>query len=154
MQKITPFIMFNDQAGEAMEFYTSIFKDAKVLSTMPGPDGSVMGGTFEIEGQQFNSYNAGPHPNFKFSQGVSFMINVDTQDEIDHFYEKLSEGGEQQPCGWLADKFGVSWQVTPRMLMRLISGPDREKADRATQAMFKMTKIIIADLEAAAAKTS
>ena len=142
--------MFNDQAGEAMEFYTSVFKDAKIISTMPGPDGKVMGGAFEIEGQRFNCYNAGPHPNFKFSQGVSFMIHAETQDEIDHYYEKLSEGGEQQPCGWLADKFGVSWQVTPPLLMRLISGPDREKADRATQAMFKMTKIIIADLEAAA----
>ena len=151
MQKITPFLMFNDQAGEAMEFYISIFKDAKVVSTMPGPDGKAMGGTFEIEGQRFNCYNAGPHPNFKFSQAVSFMIYVDTQNEIDHYYDSLSEGGEQQPCGWVADKFGVSWQVTPRMLMQSLSDPDREKADRVTQAMFKMTKIIIADLEAAAA---
>ncbi len=150
MQIITPFLMFNDRAGEAMEFYTSIFKDSKILSTMSGPEGKVMGGSFEIEGQRFNCYNAGPQPNFKFSQGVSFMIYADTQDEIDHYYEKLSEGGEQQPCGWLADKFGVSWQVTPPRLMQLISDRDREKAARVTQAMFKMTKIIIADLEAAA----
>lgn len=142
--------MFNDQAAEAMEFYTSIFKDAKILNTMPGPDGKVMGGSFEIEGQIFNCYNAGPHPNFKFSQGVSFMIYTETQDETDHYYDKLSEGGEQQPCGWVADKFGVSWQVTPRILMQSLSDPDREKAGRVTQAMFKMTKIIIADLEAAA----
>ena len=150
MQKITPFLMFNDQAGEAMEFYTSVFPNSKILSTMPGPDGAVMGGSFEIEGQRFNCYNAGPPPNFKFSQGISFMIYADTQDEIDHYYDSLSEGGEQQPCGWVADKFGVSWQVTPRMLMQSLSDPDREKADRVTQAMFKMTKIIIADLEAAA----
>lgn len=150
MQKITPFLMFNDQAGEAMEFYTSIFANSRIVSTMPGPDGKVMGGTFEIEGQRFNCYNAGPHPNFKFSQGVSFMIYADTQAEINHYYEKLSEGGEQQQCGWLADKFGVSWQVTPPILMQLLSDPDREKAGRAMQAMMKMTRIIIADLEAAA----
>ncbi|MEO6051548.1 MAG: VOC family protein [Pyrinomonadaceae bacterium] len=150
MQKITPFLMFNDQAGDAMEFYTSIFKDSKIVSTMPGPNGKVMGGSFEIEGQRFNCYNAGPHPNFKFSQAVSFMIYADTQAEIDHSYEKLSVGGEQQPCGWLADKFGVSWQVTPPILMQLLSDPDRDKAGRVTQAMFRMTKIIIADLEAAA----
>lgn len=144
--------MFNDQAGEAMEFYTSIFPNSTIVSSMPGPDGQVMGGSFEIEGQRFNCYNAGPHPNFKFSQGVSFMIYAETQDEIDHFYEKLSEGGEQQPCGWLADKFGVSWQVTPPLLMRLLSDPDREKAGRVTEAMFKMRKIVIADLEAAAAE--
>jgi predicted 3-demethylubiquinone-9 3-methyltransferase (glyoxalase superfamily) len=150
MQKITTFLMFNDQAEEAMNFYVSIFKDAKIVSTMPGPDGKVMGGSFEIEGQRFNCYNAGPHPNFVFSQAVSFMIYTETQDEIDHYYEKLSEGGEQQPCGWVADKFGVSWQVTPPVLMKLLSDPDREKADRVMQAMFKMTKIIIADLEAAA----
>ena len=151
MQKITPFLMFNDRAGEAMEFYISIFADSRIVSTMPGPDGKVMGGSFEIAGQRFNCYNAGPHPNFKPSQAVSFMIYADRQAEIDHYYEKLSEGGEQQPCGWVADKFGVSWQVTPPILMRLISDPDREKAGRVTQATFKMTKIIIADLEAAAA---
>jgi predicted 3-demethylubiquinone-9 3-methyltransferase (glyoxalase superfamily) len=151
MPKITPFLMFNDQAGEAMEFYTSIFPDSNIVSKMPGPDGHVAGGSFELDGQRFNCYNAGPHPNFNFSQGVSFMIYAETQDEIDHYYDKLSEGGEQLPCGWLADKFGVSWQVTPPLLMRLLSDPDREKAGRVMQAMFKMTKIIIADLEAAAA---
>ncbi len=142
--------MFNDQAGEAMEFYTSVFKGAKIISTMPGPDSKVMGGSFELNGQQFSCYNAGPHPNFKFSQGISMMISVETQEENDHYYDKLSEGGEQQPCGWLTDKFGVSWQVTPRFLMQSLSDPDREKAGRVMQAMFKMTKIIIADLEAVA----
>ncbi len=142
--------MFNDQAEAAMNFYVSVFPDAKIVSTMPAPDGKVAGGTFDLHGQRFNCYNAGPHPNFKFSQGVSFMIYADTQDEIDHYYYKLSEGGEQQPCGWLADKFGVSWQVTPPLLMQMLSDPDREKAGRVAQAMFKMTKIIIADLEAAA----
>ncbi|MBP9663750.1 MAG: VOC family protein, partial [Pyrinomonadaceae bacterium] len=113
--------------------------------------GKVAGGTFELDGQRFHCYNAGPHPNFVFSQGISLMITADTQDEIDHFYDNLSEGGERQPCGWLTDKFGVSWQVTPTMLMKNLFDPDREKAERVTQAMFNMTKIIIADLEAAAA---
>lgn len=143
--------MFNDQAEEAMTFYTSVFKDGKTISKTSGPDGKVMGGTFEIGGQQYSCYDAGPHPNFKFTQAISLMIRADTQDEIDHFYDTLSEGGKQEPCGWLDDKFGVSWQVTPKMLMDNLSDPDREKAERVTQAMFKMTKIIIADLEAAAA---
>lgn len=153
MQKITTFLMFNDQAGDAMELYASVFPNASIVSTMLGPDGTVAGGTFELEGQRFHCYNAGPHPNFVFSQGISLMITAETQDEIDHYYDKLSEGGEQQPCGWLVDKFGVSWQVTPTMLMKLLSDPDREKAERVTQAMFKMSKIIIADLVEAAAKS-
>ena len=140
--------MFNDQAGEAMEFYTSVFKDAKIISTMPGPDGKVMGGAFEIAGQRFNCYNGGPK--FSFSQGFSLMVNAETQDEIDNLYETLSEGGKQEPCSWLDDKFGVSWQIVPPILMRLLGDPDGEKAGRVAQAMFKMTKIIIADLEAAA----
>ena len=115
---------------------------------MPGPDGKVAGGTFEIEGQRFNCYNGGPR--FTFSQAISMMIEAADQDEIDHFYDSLSEGGEQLPCGWLTDKFGLSWQVTPKILMNLLSDPDRDKANRAAEAMFKMTKIIIADLEAAA----
>ena len=148
MQKITPFLMFNDQAGEAMEFYTSVFKDAKIISTMPGPDGKVMGGAFEIEGQRITCYNGGPK--FQFSQAFSLMVRASTQDEVDYLYETLSDGGKQEPCGWLDDKFGVSWQITPPILLQLLSDPDREKADRVTQAMFKMTKIIIADLESAA----
>lgn len=150
MHKITPFLMFDDQALAAMEFYVSVFPNSRIVERMPGPEGNIMGGTFELDGQTFHCYNAGPHPDFAFSQGVSFMISTETQDEVDHYYEKLSEGGVQQPCGWLKDKFGVSWQVTPPILMKLLADPDREKAARVTEAMFKMKKIIIADLEAAA----
>jgi len=141
--------MFNDRAGEAMEFYTSIFPNSKIVSTMPGPEGSVMGGSFEIEGQKFSCYNGGDH--FSFSEGNSLMISAETQSEVDALSEGLSEGGEQQPCGWLKDKFGVSWQITPPILLTLLSDPDREKAKRVMDAMMKMKKIIIADLEAAAA---
>lgn len=143
--------MFNDQAEEAMNFYVSVFKDndAKILGTMPGPGGKVMGGSFEIAGQRFICYNGGP--TFRFEQGFSLMVDAETQDEIDYLYETLSDGGEQQPCSWLVDKFGVSWQIVPPVLLRLLSDPDSEKAGRVAQAMFKMTKIIIADLEAAAA---
>jgi predicted 3-demethylubiquinone-9 3-methyltransferase (glyoxalase superfamily) len=141
--------MFNDQAGEAMEFYTSVFPNSKITSTMPGPDGKVMGGSFEIEGQRFMCHNGGP--SFRFEQGISLMVSAETQDEIDHLYDSLSEGGKQQPCAWLVDRFGVSWQVVPPILLRLLGDPDREKAGRVAQAMFRMTKIIIADLEAAAA---
>ena len=140
--------MFNNGAEEAMKFYTSVFKDSRITGTLPGPDGGVMGGGFEIEGQSFYAYNGGPY--FKFSQGISLMVRAETQDEIDHLYESLSEGGEQQPCSWLVDKFGVSWQIVPPILMQLLGDPDREKAGRVMQAMMKMTKIIIADLEAAA----
>lgn len=149
MQKITTFLMYNDQAEEAMNFYVSIFKDAKIVSTMPGPDGKVMGGTFELAGQQFKCFNGGPK--FKFEQGFSLMVSADTQEEVDHLYDSLSAGGKQEPCGWLDDKFGVSWQITPPILLKLLFDPDREKANRVMQAMFKMKKIIIADLEAAAA---
>jgi predicted 3-demethylubiquinone-9 3-methyltransferase (glyoxalase superfamily) len=148
MQKITPFLMFNDRAGEAMEFYTSIFKDSKIVSTMPGPDGKVMGGSIEIEGQRINCFDGGPK--FSFSQGISLMVRAETQEEVNHLYDTLSEGGKQEPCGWLDDKFGVSWQIVPPILMQLLADPDREKAGRVMNAMFKMTKIIIADLEAAA----
>jgi len=142
--------MFNDQAEDAMNFYTSVFKDGKIISTIPGPEGRVMGGTFEIAGQRYMCYSAGPHPQFKFTQAISLMVRADTQEEIDYLYDTLSEGGKQEPCGWLDDKFGVSWQITPQMLLDNLTDPDREKANRVTQAMFRMTKIIIADLEAAA----
>jgi predicted 3-demethylubiquinone-9 3-methyltransferase (glyoxalase superfamily) len=149
MQKITTFLMYNDQAEEAMNFYTSVFKDGRIINKIPGPDSKIMGGTFEIGAQQFMCYNGGP--TFHFSQGFSLMVLADTQEEIDYLYEGLSEGGKQQPCGWLDDKFGVSWQITPPILLQMLTDPDREKADRVMQAMFKMTKIVIADLEAAAA---
>jgi len=141
--------MFNDQAEEAMNFYTSLFDDGKIVSTMPGPGGSVMGGTFEIAGQSFKCFNGGP--TFKFEQGFSLIVNAETQEEIDYLYDSLAEGGEKQPCSWVVDKFGVSWQIVPPILLKLLFDPDREKAARVTEAMFKMHKIIIKDLEAAAA---
>lgn len=148
MQKITPFLMFNTGAGDAMTFYTSVFKDSKILSKMPGPNGSVMGGTIEIEGQKIHTFNGGPH--FSFSQGISLFVNCETQSEIDEKYEKLSDGGEKQPCGWVLDKFGVSWQIIPPILGELLGDKDREKAGRVLQAMLKMHKIVIQDLKDAA----
>ncbi|HMT07100.1 MAG TPA: VOC family protein [Pyrinomonadaceae bacterium] len=150
-QKVTTFIMFNDQSEAAMNLYASIIPNCSIVSTFPGPDGGVAGGSFEIEGQRFLCYNAGPHPNFAMSSAFSLMIEANTQEEIDALYDGLSEGGEQQPCGWLVDKFGLSWQITPKYLMDNLNHPDRERSMRVTQAMFKMTKIIIADLKAAAA---
>jgi predicted 3-demethylubiquinone-9 3-methyltransferase (glyoxalase superfamily) len=140
--------MFQDGAEEAMNFYVSIFKNAKILSTMPGANGTAMGGSFELDGQKFSAFNGGPH--FSFSQGISQFVSCDTQDEIDYFYDKLSEGGEKQPCGWLTDKFGVSWQIIPPILGELLGDKDREKADRVMQAMFKMNKINIQELKDAA----
>lgn len=149
-QKITPFLMFNDQAAEAMEFYVSLFPNSRIVSTLPAPDGSTAGGSFELNGQRLMCYNGGPK--FKFEQGLSLMYSAETQDEIDHIYEGLADGGgEAQPCSWVVDKFGVSWQIVPPILLELLGGPDHEKAGRVAQAMSKMTKIIIADLEAAAA---
>ena len=148
MQKLTTFLMFSEGAHEAMEYYTSVFKDGKITGTLPGPDGTPMGGTFEILGQEFKCFNGGPH--FTFSQGTSLFISADSQDEIDYYYETLSDGGEKQPCGWLTDKFGVSWQVVPPMLLELMNDPDREKSHRAMNAMFGMKKLDIAALEAAA----
>lgn len=148
MQKITTFLMFEDRAAEAMDFYVSIFKNGRIISTMSTPDGKVAGGMFELEGFLFMCYNGGPQ--FSFSEGMSQMISCESQEEIDHYYDRLSEGGSTQPCGWLRDKFGVSWQVIPPILTELLSDPDREKSGRAAQAMFKMNKIIIADLKAAA----
>ena len=141
--------MFNDQSEEAMNFYSSVIPNCRIVATIPGPDGKVAGGTFEIEGQRFNCYNAGDHPDFRFTQGISLMIEANTQDEIDRLYDGLSDGGLKQPCGWVKDQFGVSWQITPRMLMQNLSDPDREKSKRVFEAMMKMHKIIIADLDKA-----
>ena len=137
--------MFNDGAGEAMEFYCSVFKNSKILSSMPGPDGKPMGGKIEIDGREIMTFNGGP--NFSFSEGNSFFVNAETQEEVDHLYDSLSEGGEKQPCGWLKDKFGVSWQIIPPQLIKYMGDPDREKANRVLQAMFKMHKIDIQALE-------
>jgi len=149
MQKITTFLMFKEGAGEAMDFYTTVFKNSRIINRMPGPGGTVMGGAFELEGQEFKCFNGGPH--FSFAPGMSQFISCDTQDEIDYYYDKLSDGGEQQPCGWLIDKFGVSWQVIPPILGKYLGDPDREKAGRVMQAMLQMKKIDIQALEDAAA---
>jgi predicted 3-demethylubiquinone-9 3-methyltransferase (glyoxalase superfamily) len=147
MQKISTFLMFNDKAGAAMDFYLSVFKNSEMKSRMPGPGGTVMGGTIEIEGQEILTFNGGPH--FAFSQGISLFVKAVTQDEIDYLYEKLSEGGEKQPCGWLVDRFGVSWQIVPPILGELLGDKDREKAGRVLQAMLKMHKMDIKALQAA-----
>ncbi|MBX7053916.1 MAG: VOC family protein [Pyrinomonadaceae bacterium] len=149
-QKVTTFLMYEKNCHEAMQFYASVIPNCRIVSTMPGPNGGVAGGTFEIDGQRFYCYDVGPHPHFVFTSAISLMIEANTQDEIDLLYEGLSEGGEQQPCGWVVDKYGLSWQITPRYLMENLTHPDRERSKRVTEAMFKMTKIIIADLEAAA----
>ena len=146
MQKITPFLWFDGSAEEAMNFYLSVFKNSKQVSAMPGPGGTVMGVTFELDGLEFIGLNAGPM--FKFNEAVSFFIKADTQEEIDYYWQRLTaDGGEESMCGWLKDKFGLSWQVVPSVLGELLGHPDRERAGRAMQAMLKMKKIIIADLE-------
>ena len=155
-QKITPFLWFNNNAEEAMEFYAGIFKNAsfKILSRWGkgsmGPEGSVMSATFELEGQKFMALNGGPM--FKFTEAISFFINCSTQEEVDMFWEKLSAGGTKSQCGWLKDKFGLSWQVVPVQLGELLNQKDPAAAQRVMQAMMKMNKIIIADLENAAAQ--
>jgi len=147
MQKITPFLWFDNNLQEAMKFYTSIFKNSKVISPIPGPGGTLMGATFELEGQQFMGLNGGPM--FKFTEAISMYINCETQEEIDTLWEKLSEGGSKSRCGWLKDKYGLSWQVVPPILGKLLADKDREKAGRVMNAMMLMNKIIIADLQKA-----
>jgi predicted 3-demethylubiquinone-9 3-methyltransferase (glyoxalase superfamily) len=137
MKKVTPFLMFDNNAEEAMKFYVSIFKNSKIVDR----------GTFEIDGQQFLVYNGGPY--FKFSEGISLFINCDTQQEVDELWEKLSADGAKSQCGWVKDKFGVSWQVVPSVLMKLLNDPDPAKSKRVMDAMLKMNKIIIKDLEKA-----
>ena len=157
MQKITPFLWFDGNAEEAMNFYTSIFRNAKVGSisrygeTGPGPAGSVLTASFELEGLQFTALNGGPH--FKFNEAISLMVDCETQEEVDYFWEKLSAGGDEraQQCGWLKDKFGVSWQIVPTALPKLLGHPDRAKANRVMQAMLQMKKLDVAALERAAA---
>ena len=156
MQKITPFLWFDNQAEEAAKFYTSIFKNSKIVSVSrygeagPGPKGTVMIATFQLEGQEFVALNGGPH--FKFTEAISFVINCKTQEEVDHFWKKLSEGGEQSRCGWLKDKYGVSWQVVPTVLGELLRDKDAEKSKRVMQAMLKMDKLDIKKLQQAYAK--
>jgi predicted 3-demethylubiquinone-9 3-methyltransferase (glyoxalase superfamily) len=137
MKKVTPFLMFDNNAEEAMEFYVSIFKNSKIIDN----------GTFEIDGQQFLVFNGGPY--FKFSEGISLFINCDTQQEVDELWEKLSVGGGKSQCGWVKDKFGVSWQVVPSVLRKMLNDPDPVKSKRVMDVMLKMNKIIIKDLEKA-----
>lgn len=150
MQGITPFLWFNDDAEEAIDFYVSLFPDARILSMNRlegGPTGSVVSASFELQGQQFMAINGGPM--YTFSEATSFLVSCDTQQEIDHLWEKLSEGGEKQQCGWLRDRFGVTWQIVPAVLGQLIGGSDPAKAKRATEAMLQMQKLDIAALQRA-----
>ena len=147
MQKITPFLWFDDQAEEAMNFYVSVFKNSKILSVSPEPNGKAFTVTFELDGQEFIALNGGP--NFKFTEAISFFVNCETQAEVDELWEKLSAGGEEGQCGWLKDKYGLSWQIVPSTLGELMSDPDPAKSQRVMQAMLKMKKIDIAGLQQA-----
>jgi predicted 3-demethylubiquinone-9 3-methyltransferase (glyoxalase superfamily) len=154
MQRITPFLWFNDQAEEAANFYVSIFKNSKVVRISrngeggPGPKGSVMSTTFQLDGQEFYALNGGPM--FTFTPAISFFIHCETQEEIDDFWEKLSAGGKQERCGWLKDKFGLSWQVVPSILGKLLQDPDPSKSKRVMTAMLAMNKLDIKGLQQAA----
>jgi predicted 3-demethylubiquinone-9 3-methyltransferase (glyoxalase superfamily) len=154
MPKITTFLTFNDQAEEAVSFYTSVFKSSKILTTTryreggPGPKGSLMTASFQLDGQEFVALNGGPM--FTFAMGVSLLVNCETQEEVDYFWEKLSEGGTKQPCGWLQDRFGLSWQVVPIILPKLLADQDARKAQRVMNAMMGMKKLDIAGIERAA----
>jgi len=149
MQKISPFLWFDTQAEEAARFYTSIFKNSRIVSTMPGPNGGVMGVDFELEGQRFKALNGGPQ--FKFTPAISLFVSCETQQEVDELWEKLSAGGQEERCGWLKDKFGLSWQIIPTILGDLLSHKDPTKARNAMNAMMQMGKIDIEGLKRAVA---
>jgi predicted 3-demethylubiquinone-9 3-methyltransferase (glyoxalase superfamily) len=152
-QKITTCLWFDNNAEQAIDFYLSIFKDSKLVSVTrcgdhgPGPKGSLLAATFEIEGQELSVINGGPA--FKLSEAVSLVVNCETQEEVDTLWNKLGDGGEHQQCGWLKDKFGLSWQVIPNVLFEMLQDPDRERADRVMQAMLQMKKIDIGQLREA-----
>ena len=153
MKKITPFLWFDSNAEEAMNFYISIFKNSKALSVArygdagPGPKGTVMVASFELNGQKFTALNGGPR--FKFTEAISFVIDCQSQEEVDHYWNSLSEGGEESMCGWLKDKFGLWWQVVPDKLIELMQDKDPKKAGNVMQAMLKMRKMDIAVLQKA-----
>ncbi len=153
MQKITPFLWFDGTAEEAMRFYTSVFPDSKAGMVTrygeagPGPKGSVMTATFTLFGQEFIALNGGPL--FPLTPAVSFVVNCDTQREVDHYWEKLSAGGQTQQCGWLTDRFGLSWQIVPTAMGRLMEGGDAARSNRVMKAMLGMTKLDLAALEKA-----
>ncbi len=153
MKKITPFLWFDDKAEEATHFYVSIFKNSKIISVLrygeegPGPKGSVMYTTFQLDGEEIMALNGGPY--FTFSSAISFFVTCENQAEVDYFWEKLSEGGEEQQCGWLKDKYGLTWQIVPAGLDALLHGADSEKSKRAFQAMLQMKKLDIGALKKA-----
>jgi predicted 3-demethylubiquinone-9 3-methyltransferase (glyoxalase superfamily) len=149
--KITPFLWFDNQAEEAANFYTSIFKNSRILTVNrfteggPGQKGRVQTIVFELEGLRFTALNGGPQ--FKFNEAISFVVHCDTQEELDGFWNRLTEGGREVQCGWLKDRFGLSWQIVPKVLFQLFDHPDPAKRSRVMQAMFKMKKLDIAGLE-------
>lgn len=157
MQKVTPFLWFDNNAEEAVEFYTSIFKNSKGgdvshyeeqgAEVSGRPKGSVMTVPFQLNGQDFIALNGGPL--YKFSEAISFVVNCETQEEVDYFWEKLTESGEEVQCGWLKDKFGLSWQVVPTAMGKLFSSPDPEKTNRVMKAMLPMKKLVLAELQKA-----
>ncbi len=156
MQKISPFLWFNDRAEEAVAFYTSLFQDARITKTLRYPEnstvgtpGSVMAISFELEGQEFLALNGGPEPGFAFSPSISFYVHCGDQAEIDRLWGPLLEGGEPMACGWLTDRFGVTWQIVPTRLDEMLTDPDQAKVERVTDAFMKMQKFDIAELEAA-----
>jgi len=148
MKRMTPFLWYDGRIAEAMEFYRSVFPEAKVESGAPGPDGSLMSATFELDGQRFIAFNGGPH--YRLTPAVSIYINCETQEDIDDLWAKLTDGGSESMCGWLVDRFGLSWQIIPSALPKLLGDPDPQRAHRAMQAMLGMKKIDIAGLERAA----
>jgi predicted 3-demethylubiquinone-9 3-methyltransferase (glyoxalase superfamily) len=153
MQKITPFLWFNDSAEEAMKFYVSVFKNSQIGRVArygdagPGPKGTVMTASFQLEGQEFVALNGGPK--FKFTEAISFVVNCETQKEVDELWKKLSEGGEKGRCGWLKDKFGLSWQIVPTALGKMFSDADPVRSQRVMKAMLQMDKLDIAGLKKA-----
>ena len=153
MQKITPFLWFDGKAEEAMNFYSSIFKNSKIGRITrygdagPGPKGAVMSGTFQLDGQEFMALNGGPQ--FKFTEAISFFVNCETQEEVDELWEKLSDGGQKSRCGWLKDKYGLSWQIIPSALGEMLGDKDPEKSRWVMKAMLQMDKIDIKGLEQA-----
>jgi predicted 3-demethylubiquinone-9 3-methyltransferase (glyoxalase superfamily) len=155
MQKLTPCLWFDTEGEEAANFYTSVFPNSRIVdvarygSAGPRPEGTVMTVSFELEGQQFVALNGGP--DFTFNEAISFQVSCQDQEEVDRFWSKLSEGGEEGPCGWLKDKFGVSWQIVPTALPELLGDPDPAKSQRVMEAMLKMKKIDVSELERAAA---
>ena len=156
MQKIVPNLWFDTEAEDAANFYTSIFKDSEVMDVThygeagPRPAGMVLTATFQLEGQEFTALNGGPE--FKFNEAISLLVNCEGQKEVDRLWDELSEGGEKGPCGWLKDKFGVSWQIIPTVLDEMLQDEDADRANRVMKAMLQMTKIDVAALEKAYAQ--